>query len=154
MKHPQLIVWLRRISYALLAVIYCLAVVLILAVSIQIGDTFACSIDKCYRRDISVGIWKYFFLIFGATLTVVMFKAQLIKPNNSRQILIGFNVVSCIVLASVFRHPSHDIWFLSTLMSFLLAANATLYLGHRFLKARSIKGWGRNLIDGIARKAN
>jgi len=79
--------------------------------------------------DRNVGL---LFLGFVSTIGFLALACLFLRPVKVRPIKLGYNLLTPVVLFSVFRHENHDIGISVTFMLSTFASNLILYFAMRF----------------------
>ena len=111
-----------------------LSMLLILAMylTVRIAATIVYWSGKLYHPGVSTGFWGFFFWVFASTMGFLALVCLFLRPAKVRLILLGYNLLTLVVLFSVFRNENHDIWFWVTFLFSALASNLILYFAMRF----------------------
>jgi len=111
-----------------------LSILLIVAMylTVPVAATIMYRSGTLYHPGVSTGMWGFFFLGFVSTMGFLTLACLFLRPVKVRPIRLGYNLLTPVVLFSVFRHENHDIGISVTFMLSTFALNLILYFAMPF----------------------
>lgn len=111
--------------------LYAAAMYVAILWAVELSRQFSCLIDRCYRPDISIGIWAFFLSSISGAFAALAMVFTLIWPAQFSNILAGFNVTLFVVLTPIFWHPEHEAHYLFAIVFVAATANAAIAIARR-----------------------
>jgi hypothetical protein len=121
----------RQLFIFACVLLYAVAMFAAIVWAVGFAREFACLIDRCYRPDISFGIWSFYFMTISGAFAGIALMFILIWPENFSNILAGFNITLFVVLTGIFWHPSHEAHYLFAIVFVAVTANVAILIARR-----------------------
>lgn len=102
-----------------------------IVLTVQLSKYTACLIDRCYRPDISIGIWSFYLANISSIFASLALVSIMIWPAKFPAILAAFNVALFVVVTGLFWHANHEAHYLFAILFVAFTANAAILIARR-----------------------